>query len=115
MTGTQREANSIPLLRPVERSASTLRASTGGSASSLDADGFRGAQLGSLREIIDWAEPVDAIGVDIRIGHVAAGSRTEHLISTEAEPVEPSPAQRMSARLDALGRSAQPNSHALGR
>lgn len=28
-----------------------------------------------LREIIAWAEPVDVIGVDIPIGHVAGGSR----------------------------------------
>lgn len=41
----------------------------------LDADGFQGARLGSLREIIDWAEPVDVIGVDIPIGHVAGGNR----------------------------------------
>jgi predicted RNase H-like nuclease len=41
----------------------------------LDGDGYQGARLGSLREIIDWAEPVDAIGVDIPIGHVAGGSR----------------------------------------
>jgi len=41
----------------------------------LDADGFLGARLGSLREIIDSAEPVDAVGVDIPIGHVAAASR----------------------------------------
>ncbi len=41
----------------------------------LDADGFQGARLGTLREIIDWAEPVDVIGVDIPIGHVACGTR----------------------------------------
>jgi predicted RNase H-like nuclease len=41
----------------------------------LDGDGYQGARLGSLREIVDWAEPVDAIGVDIPIGHVAVGSR----------------------------------------
>lgn len=41
----------------------------------LEAAGFQGARLGNLREIIDWAEPVDAIGVDIPIGHVGGGSR----------------------------------------
>lgn len=41
----------------------------------LDADGFQSARLGTLREIIDWAEPVAAIGVDIPIGHVAGRSR----------------------------------------
>ncbi len=40
----------------------------------LGPDGVEGARLGSLREIVDWAEPVDAIGVDIPIGH-AAGRR----------------------------------------
>lgn len=41
----------------------------------LGPDGVEGARLGSLREIIDGAEPVDAIGVDIPIGHVAGGRR----------------------------------------
>jgi len=37
----------------------------------LDAQGFQGARLGSLQQVVDWAEPVDAVGVDIPIGHVA--------------------------------------------
>ena len=37
--------------------------------------GFVGARHGSLRDLIDWAEPVAAIGVDIPIGHVPAGRR----------------------------------------
>lgn len=41
----------------------------------VDDDGFVAARTGSLREIIEWAEPVDAIGVDIPIGHVPGGVR----------------------------------------
>lgn len=41
----------------------------------IDESGFVGARLGSLRELIDWAEPVGAIGVDIPIGHVPGGVR----------------------------------------
>jgi predicted RNase H-like nuclease len=41
----------------------------------LGPDGVQGARLGSLREIIGWAEPVEVIGVDIPIGHVAGRSR----------------------------------------
>ena len=40
-----------------------------------DADGYDGARLGTLREIIDWAEPVDVIGIDIPIGHGKGGVR----------------------------------------
>lgn len=45
----------------------------------LDAGGFQGARLGTLREVIEWAEPVDVIGVDIPIGHVAGGRRRADL------------------------------------
>ena len=41
----------------------------------LDDGSFDSARVGTLRAVIDWAEPVDAIGVDIPIGHVANGSR----------------------------------------
>ena len=41
----------------------------------VDDDGFVGARAGGLRAIIDWAEPVAAIGVDIPIGHVRGGVR----------------------------------------
>ena len=41
----------------------------------VDDDGFVGARAGGLRAIIDWAEPVAAIGVDIPIGHVHGGVR----------------------------------------
>lgn len=41
----------------------------------VDGDGFVGARAGALRSIIDWAEPVAVIGVDIPIGHVAGGVR----------------------------------------
>lgn len=41
----------------------------------IDDGGFCGARLGSVQAIIEWAEPVDAIGIDIPIGHVAGGLR----------------------------------------
>jgi predicted RNase H-like nuclease len=41
----------------------------------IDHDGFVAARLGTLRELIDEAEPVVAIGVDIPIGGVPAGIR----------------------------------------
>lgn len=83
-------------VRSVERASSSDEATTGRSGSGsrtgrvvgidaagkygwvgvvLHAEGFEGARLGTLREIIDWAEPVDAIGVDIPIGHVVGGRR----------------------------------------
>jgi len=36
---------------------------------------FLGARLGSLRDVIEWAEPVAAVGVDIPIGSVPGGVR----------------------------------------
>lgn len=41
----------------------------------VDDDGFAGARLGGLNEIIDWAEPVRVIGIDIPIGHIPGGVR----------------------------------------
>lgn len=41
----------------------------------LDVGGFVSVRTGNLRELIDWAEPVALIGIDIPIGHVPAGSR----------------------------------------
>lgn len=41
----------------------------------VDEGGFVGAHLGSVRDIIDWAEPVAAVGVDIPIGGVAGSVR----------------------------------------
>lgn len=41
----------------------------------VDDAGFAGARLGDLSEIIDWAEPVRVIGIDIPIGHVRGGIR----------------------------------------
>ena len=41
----------------------------------VDDAGFVGARIGGLRAIIDWAEPVRVIGVDIPIGHVSGGVR----------------------------------------
>ncbi len=41
----------------------------------VDDEGFQGAHLGSLREIVAWAEPVEVIGIDIPIGHGGGGSR----------------------------------------
>ena len=41
----------------------------------LDDDGFVGARLGSLRELVEWAGQVDAIGIDIPIGHTPDGVR----------------------------------------
>jgi predicted RNase H-like nuclease len=40
-----------------------------------DGDGFGGAQVGSLVDLVTWAEPVDVVGIDIPIGHVASGRR----------------------------------------
>ena len=40
------------------------------------ADGrFDGAHVGTLRDVVDWSEPVDVIGVDIPIGNVGGGAR----------------------------------------
>ena len=41
----------------------------------LDDDGFAGARLGSLRELVEWARTVKVIGIDIPIGHTADGVR----------------------------------------
>ena len=41
----------------------------------LDDDGFVGARLGSLRELVAWAGRVDVIGIDIPLGHTADGVR----------------------------------------
>ena len=41
----------------------------------VDDGGYVGAEVGSLVEIIGWAEPVDAIGIDIPIGHAPEGRR----------------------------------------
>lgn len=41
----------------------------------IDPGGYRRARLGSIREIIDWAEPVAAIGIDIPVGLVDTGYR----------------------------------------
>jgi predicted RNase H-like nuclease len=35
----------------------------------IDASGFVGAWLGSLRDLIAWAEPIGTVGVDIPLGH----------------------------------------------
>jgi predicted RNase H-like nuclease len=41
----------------------------------IDDAGFRGSRVGSLAELIQWAEPVAAIGVDIPIGTLPGGGR----------------------------------------
>lgn len=41
----------------------------------VDDGGFVGARLGSLVDVIGWAEPVAAVGVDIPIGGVAGAVR----------------------------------------
>lgn len=41
----------------------------------IDADGFCSARVGTLAEVVDWAEPVAVIGVDIPIGHISTGRR----------------------------------------
>lgn len=41
----------------------------------VDDSGFVAARCGTAAEVIEWAGPVDAIGVDIPIGHVDGGSR----------------------------------------
>lgn len=44
----------------------------------IDREGFQQARLGTLRDIIAWAEPIEVIGVDIPIGHgTAAGRRAD--------------------------------------
>lgn len=45
----------------------------------LDGDGFLDASVGSLAELIGWAEPVGVIGVDIPIGLVPGGGRLADL------------------------------------
>jgi len=41
----------------------------------IDGSGFSGARVATLVELIDWAEPVAAIGVDIPIGNLPGGRR----------------------------------------
>jgi predicted RNase H-like nuclease len=41
----------------------------------VDHGGFAGAWVGSLREIVEWAEPVAVVGIDIPIGHLPGGAR----------------------------------------
>ncbi len=41
----------------------------------VDEFGYVGAETGSLRDLVRWAAPVAAIGVDIPIGHVPDGVR----------------------------------------
>lgn len=41
----------------------------------LTHDGFGGARLGSLDEVMEWAEPVDVVGIDIPIGTGPGGVR----------------------------------------
>ena len=41
----------------------------------LESGAFAGAAVGSLREIVEWAEPMAVIGIDIPIGHVEGGVR----------------------------------------
>jgi predicted RNase H-like nuclease len=38
-------------------------------------DGFEDSRVGTLNEILAWAEPVDVLGIDIPIGHVIGGIR----------------------------------------
>ncbi len=62
----------------------------------LQEGNFGGARLGSLRGLIDWAEPVDVIGVDIPIGHAGSGSRkaddeARRFVGPRASSVFPAP------------------------
>jgi predicted RNase H-like nuclease len=41
----------------------------------VDGAGYVDAALGSLVELVAWAEPVDVVGIDIPIGHAADGGR----------------------------------------
>lgn len=41
----------------------------------IDHRGFSGARLGSIEEIVRWAEPLDVVGIDIPIGHIVGGPR----------------------------------------
>jgi predicted RNase H-like nuclease len=44
-----------------------------------DDEGFQGARVGTLAEILEWAEPFDVAGVDIPIGHLPSGVRQADL------------------------------------
>lgn len=62
----------------------------------IDDGGFRGARLGSIEAIIEWAEPVEVIGIDIPIGHVAGGLRradveVRHFVGPRGSSVFPAP------------------------
>ncbi len=53
----------------------------------VDASGFVGAQVGALADLVAWAEPVAAIGVDIPIGSVPGGVRAaDQLARAELGP-----------------------------
>ncbi len=49
----------------------------------LDDSGFRGAEVGSLADLIRWAEPVAAIGVDIPLGSLPGGGRLADEVARE--------------------------------
>ena len=68
----------------------------------IDDGGFRGARLGSVKAIIDWAEPVETIGIDIPIGHVAGGLRradveARRFIGPRGSSVFPAPPEEVFA------------------
>ncbi len=62
----------------------------------VDDNGFQGAHLGSLHEIIASVEPVAVIGVDIPIGHAEGGRRAadrkaRRFVGPRASSVFPAP------------------------
>ena len=84
----------------------------------VDRRGFRGARLGTVEWIVQWAEPVGAIGIDIPIGHVPGGRReadvqARRFVGPRAASVFPAPPaealaaasyHEANARLAARGR-----------
>jgi predicted RNase H-like nuclease len=83
----------------------------------VDGGGFRGAALGTVEGLVQWAEPVGAIGIDIPIGHVPGGRREADVqarrfvgprrssvfASPPAEAVSAASYQEANARLAAAG------------
>lgn len=84
----------------------------------VDDDGYAGALVGELDEVLAWGEPVDAIGIDIPIGHVPGARRqadveARRFVGRRSSSVFPAPPAdaltaasyaEANAALSALGR-----------
>jgi len=84
----------------------------------VDGRGFSGARVGSIEEIVRLAEPLDAIGIDIPIGHVVGGPRradveARRFVGPRGSSVFPAPPSEIlaeesyaeaNAALSAMGR-----------